>query len=462
MRQTIATIIFMLCGVSAAWSQQVSAIDVSIERNGNYMAVDMSLDMTGLKVRKNRAMLLTPCLINGEDSVDMTSIGIYGRKRYFHYKRSNGKNMISGPDEITYRAKKVPDTLAYHQILPYQGWMDDSRLKIHGELYGCCNSILSERDTVVGEYSIFTPKLVYVRPQAEISKMRAIEATAYISFPVNKTEIKPEYLNNRVELAKIQATIDSVKNGSDYTITTISLKGYASPEGSYEYNSSLAKGRTEALSEYVREQYDFGDDVIVTDYEAEDWSGLRVYVEGSSLEHRTEILAMIDDDSRDADAKEWLIKSTYPSEYRGLLDNCYPRLRHTDYKVSYNVRTYSDINEIHQVYKTHPQDLSLNEIYLLAQECEPNTDEFSDVFETAVRLYPEDETANLNAANAAISRGDLTTASRYLEKAGNSGEAEYARGVFSYMSNDYPTAKIHLRKAADRGIAEAKEVMKRI
>ncbi len=459
MRHTIATIILMVCGIDAAWSQSVSASDVSIERNGNFMAVDMNLDMTALKVKKNRAVLLTPRLTSSKDTLDMTSIGIYGRKRYFHYKRNNGKNMISGPDEITYRTSKVPDTLAYHQIVAYKDWMDNSQLAIHSELYGCCNSILAESDTVVGEYSVFTPKLVYVKPQAEISKTRSKEATAYISFPVNNTTINNTYMDNATELAKIQATIDSVKDDNDYTITSISLKGYASPEGTYDNNAALAKGRTEALSEYVRQQYNFDENIITTSYEPEDWAGLRSYVEKSDLAHKAEILAMIDQD-KDLDAKEWLIKSTYPTEYRSLLDNCYPRLRHTDYKVSYNVRTYSDINEIRQVYKTHPQDLSLNEIYLLAQECEPNTDEFSEMFDTAVRLFPDDEIANLNAANAAISSGDLNKASRYLEKAGNSGEAEYARGILSYMQGDKAAAAQHLRKAAAAGVKEAKDMMK--
>ncbi len=460
MRQTIATIIFMLCGLDAAWSQSVSVSDVNIERNGNYMAVDMNLYMTGLKVKKNRAVLLTPRLTSIEDTLDMASIGIYGRKRYFHYRRNNGKDMISGPNEITYRAKRVPDTLAYHQIVSYQDWMDDSQLTIHEEWYGCCNSILSESDTVIGEYSVFTPKLVYVKPQAEASKERAIEASAYISFPVNKTTINSSYLDNEAELAKIQATIDSVKDNNDYTITSISLKGYASPEGSYEYNSSLAKGRTEALSNYVKEQYNFEEGIISTDYEAEDWSGLRSYVEKSNMEHNDEILVLIDNDSIDIDAKEWIIKSKYPMEYRQLLDNCYPKLRHTDYKVSYIVRTYSDLNEIRQVLKTHPQDLSLNEIYLLAQECDPNSEEFSEMFETAARLYPDDEIANLNAANAALSRGDLSSASRYLEKAGDSGEAEYARGVLSFMQGDKAVATEHLRNAEKAGVKEAKDMMK--
>ena len=81
--------------------------------------------------------------------------------------------------------------------------------------------------------------------------------------------------------------------------------------------------------------------MIVTEYEPEDWKGLRQYVEKSNLVHRSEILGMID--SRlDPDAKEAKIKRTYPEEYRFLLQNCYPALRHTDYRIDYTIRSFSD------------------------------------------------------------------------------------------------------------------------
>mgnify|MGYP000703662735 FL=1 len=76
--------------------------------------------------------------------------------------------------------------------------------------------------------------------------------------------------------------------------------------------------------------------------------------------------------------------------------------------------------------QTQPQKLSLNEFYLVAQTYEPGSVEFNDVFETAVRMYPNDEIANLNAANSAMQRKDVENAKRYLQKGGDSPEALYA------------------------------------
>lgn len=63
---------------------------VSIRRHGDYLAVDFCYDLARVKVPSNRAVVLTPRLVNGNDSVDLKSVGIYGRRRYYYYMRNGG------------------------------------------------------------------------------------------------------------------------------------------------------------------------------------------------------------------------------------------------------------------------------------------------------------------------------------------------------------------------------------
>ena len=105
--------------------------------------------------------------------------------------------------------------------------------------------------------------------------------------------------------------------------------------------------------------------------------------------------------------------------------------------------------------RERPQKLDLNEFYLVAQEYEPGTDEFTEVFETAVRMFPNDPVANLNAANAAMRRGDLAGAERYLAKAGDSPEAVYARGALAVRQKDYESARRYLNEAQSLGSEQA-------
>lgn len=432
----------------------VSVSDVKMERNGAYIAVDMNLGLKDLAVEGNRAVLLTPRLVNGSDSLDLPSIGIYGRRRYYFYVR-NGESMLTDKDEMSYKASEKPDGIAYHNIVSYADWMNGAVLSLHRSDYGCCNTLLARQDGTLGRHTeAFFPELVFVQPEAEIMKSRSLSGSAYIDFPVDQTMIYPDYRRNTVELGKIQATIDSVRNDKDVTITSVWLKGYASPESPYKHNTELAIGRTAALKKHIGQLYSFADNVIQTDYEPEDWAGLRRYVEQSNIDHRAEILALIDSDM-EPDAKEWKIKRTYPEEYRFMLHNFYPALRHTDYRIDYNIRTFSDADEIKRIMAERPQKLSLNEFYLVAGQYEPGTDEFTDVFQTAVRMFPNDETANLNAANAAIRRDDFGTARRYLDKAGDSAEAVYARGALAVREGDYDTACRYLNKAKGMGLEQA-------
>lgn len=432
----------------------VSIGNFKMNREGKYLTVEMDLDLNSLDVDANRAVLLTPRLVNGTDSLDLPSVGIYGRRRYYYYVR-NGIGSISGENETVYRAADKPNSVAYDNITEYKEWMDGATLKFHRSDWGCCHGILAEYEGILGRHrEAFFPELIFVQPKAEIMKSRSLSGSAYIDFPVDQTVIYPDYRRNTAELGKIQATIDSVRNDKDVTITQVWLKGFASPESPYKHNTELAIGRTAALKRHIEQLYHFSDSIIRTDYEPEDWAGLRRHVEQSNIDHRGEILALIDSDM-EPDAKEAEIKRTYPEEYRFMLQHFYPALRHTDYRIDYNIRTFNEADEIKRIMAEQPQKLSQNEFYLVAQEYEPGTAEFTDVFETAVRMYPDDKVANLNAANAAIRRDDFATARRYLDKAGDSAEAVYARGALAVREGDYETARRHLGKAKEMGLEKA-------
>lgn len=438
---------------------------LSMERNGDYVAIRMNLGLQDVKIDANRALLITPCISGEDDEYQLPAVGIYSRTRYYHYLRTNGNDMLSGPEETTLRANKLPETLPYETLVSYKPWMEGAQLTLLLQEYGCCNEVLNEeKEILLTDFQSprkeidYLPLLAYVKPEADSIKLRSLTGKAYVDFPVNQTDIRPAYRNNATELHRITATIDSVKTDPDIHITALSIKGYASPEGSLENNERLAHLRTEALKKYVSGLYDFPNDFISTDYEAEDWTGLRRYVEQSDLPHRQEILDIIDSDLR-PDPKEWRLKSRYPEEYARLLRDCYPALRHSDYRVDYVVRHYTDVEEIRRVLRSRPQKLSLEEFYLAAQAEEPGSEAFNEVFETAVRMYPDDETANLNAANSALSRKDVKRAERYLTKAGNSTEATHARALLALMKGDTATAQTLLQEAAAQGLPQAQKAL---
>ena len=437
--------------------------EVSLKRNAELMSVAMELQLADYELNGDRVSVFEPVLINGSDSLVFDPVGLYSRIRYIQYMRY-GNCAVGGENETSYRYSERPETMAYSRTVPYEEWMNGATLYMRRCDYGCCSTLLDEEYAPLAGWREvgYTPAYHYVTPAAEKVKMRELAGRAYIDFPVNMTELYPDYRKNPVELAKIIATIDSVRNDKDVTVRRITIKGWASPESSWANNTRLAKGRTATLKQYVMNLYHFPDDFIETDYYPEDWFGLRDFVETSNLPHREEILALIDDDTIAPDPKEDKLKKTYPEEYKFLLATVYPGLRHSDYTIEYTIRQFNDPAEIRKTMAEAPQKLSLEEMFVLAQSLEQGSDEYNEVFETAVRMYPNDETANLNAASSAMQRNSLSNAERYLTKAGDSPEATYARGMLAMLRGDYERALSLVEEAVRDGVADTSGLLTRL
>ena len=95
-------------------------------------------------------------------------------------------------------------------------------------------------------------------------------------------------------------------------------------------------------------------------------------------------------------------------------------------------------------------------MFLVAQTYEPGSAEFNEVMEVAVRMYPGDATANLNAACTRLNAGDADGAKPYLDKAGNSPQALNARAAYAQLKGDYDEARRLYNQAAQAGVSEAK------
>ena len=112
--------------------------------------------------------------------------------------------------------------------------------------------------------------------------------------------------------------------------------------------------------------------------------------------------------------------------------------------------------------RTQPQKLSLQELFLVAQDCEPGSKEFDEVFDIAVRMYPDDPIANLNAANTALRHKDLKAARRYLAKTSAIPQSVYARGICALLEKNYAEAETLLKQAQSQGIHEADAALKEL
>lgn len=301
------------------------------------------------------------------------------------------------------------------------------------------------------------PALPFIMPEREETKRRMIAGRAFLDFPVNETIIYPKYRRNPQELRRICNTISHALFDKSIQVTSISLHGYASPESPYSNNTRLAKGRTAALMQFLRNKYKVSESLFHNQFTPEDWMNLRgfiategrrrvkgdIWYENASIletpeapacvrNNRDELLHVIDLDM-DADEKELLLKRVAGGEpYKWLLKNVYPGLRHTDYIVEYVVRSYP-VKESKRIIYTHPEALSVEEMYRVAKSYDEGSDGWFDALTIAANQYPEDKTANLNAACACVRLKRLTDAKRYLKSAGDTKQARYLADIIKAM-----------------------------
>lgn len=450
-----------------------------ITRGENTLDVSITMRLADIKVKSEQQLTVTPSLTSENQKLTLPVVLVTGRKRSIRDARDG----VANGGFANFRAGKVPDSISYHVEVPIADWMLDSKLVINDSLSGCNCSPVTGGELTVAEIDlrpkVFSPQYVYLsaytseglNATSSNGKIREAAGHAYIDFPVNQTKIYPDYRRNPAELAEIRDTIELIKRDPDYTITELTLKGYASPEGTYTGNERLAKGRTEALKNYINSIYSFPNSLITLSWEAEDWQGLVEWLRKSDIKNRDRIIEICTSSKYDGDndRREWILKTTYPEQYRHLLANVYPGLRHTDYTVRYTVRTFTSVDEIARVMKEAPHKLSLDELYMFARTLTPGTPEYTEVYETALRLYPDAPEANLNAAVAALQADELARASRYLERAGDFPEATYARGILAAKQFDYDKALPLLEAAEKAGVTQSadarrqiEEIMKRL
>lgn len=301
------------------------------------------------------------------------------------------------------------------------------------------------------------PALPFIMPEREETKRRMIAGRAFLDFPVNETIIYPKYRRNPQELRRICNTISHALFDKSIQVTSISLHGYASPESPYSNNTRLATGRTAALMQFLRTKYNISESLFHNEFTPEDWGNLRgfiategrrrvkgdIWYENASIletpeapacvrNNRDELLRVIDLDM-DPDEKELLLKRVAGGEpYKWLLKNVYPGLRHTDYIVEYVVRSYP-VKESKRIIYTHPEALSVEEMYRVAQSYDEGSDGWFDALTIAANQYPEDKTANLNAACACVKLKRLTDAKRYLKGTGDTRQARYLADIIKAM-----------------------------
>lgn len=490
---------------------------------GDTLQLSFDLDLLGKVIDPTEALHIVPIYNYAGEVYPLQSILVNGTSRDRFYRReeelmSKEEYLLNRPSQIVVLRNRRPwekEAIHYRAtlLLPPSLHLDKdkSRLVIYQFLEDCChiqemgNYLVAlntppkstliappeqpiaprrnrepiggvrENPTYVPVYAeapmILPAHLLFYRPAEEQIKIRDVDETVRIQFRLDRSEILVAYKNNAAELRRAKQFLDPILKDSrgDIEVQNFSIKGYASPEGTFDHNLQLSQRRAETFRSFLYSMY--GSLSKLGHFPAvgmgEDWDGLREAIEESSaVPQKEEVLAIIDFYSIKGGREKQLMDLHYGIPYKYLLEYFFPPLRRMVMEVSYKVRNYSP-EEVEYIFDRRPQDLSQAEIFEVAQRRNTESialNRFGLEYDIAAHYFPKDRIANLNASSAALIRGDLAKAWKYLTRIKGMPEAATNFALYYWMSGNYREAKRYLEEALrdSRQAPQAREFLKQL
>ena len=430
-------------------------------KQGDRIYLQATLNTSDIDLGTQQMMMVTPVLRSMDRSreVRFDPVLITGRTRRKAVKRAerlDGFQFAQEPSQRILYRKHHMEPVGFTLNTTYQAWMRQAELVFLEDVTGCRNMELAEN-----VYPVISPVLPpvyqpnfqvsYTVPPTEAVKQRSETYEARLNFVVNRYEIRRDYMNNAAVLDSVDRIINDVRNDANLTINEFQVTGYASPEGTAAHNMKLSENRAKSFVSYVQNKHAIPQNVMKVDWKGDDWDGLRKLIEQSNFADKQRVLDILNNTS-DANQRKTQLRNM-GTAYRALLDEYYPYLRRNEYTIAYVARPFS-VQEAKDLVRTKPQQLSLNEMYLVAETYPKTSRDFKDVFDIAVRLYPNDPYANLNSAALDIENGAYDVALERSMRV-NMPEAWNNIGYIYVKKGDYTRAAEYFKRAADAGLSTA-------
>ena len=168
-----------------------------------------------------------------------------------------------------------------------------------------------------------------------------LTVSARIHYPVNVSESITSFSQN-ARAMQVLSTLDK----ENFNVTSILIKGWASPESSVSYNQGLSERRANDVKGIISRQYSFPESIYKVQGMGESWDEVISYIRTTTNSTvagvRDQLLDIISRYSN-LDAREAAIKAVNGGvPYRTILAEAYPDARFADCEV---VFTYTAISE---------------------------------------------------------------------------------------------------------------------
>lgn len=450
-------------------AQQVSSINYAkvkeFVQEGNFIRVEIDFYIDSLNLSARNQITFIPVIKNNDRELMLKPLIVNGRIRHKVYERQKTLGTLNEKNGEMLVVKKSDNSrfkiIPYNTLVDYREWMDNASLYLtQNNCLSCsgkkttANHLLKNKADVKKIQERYKPDLLFAFAKPTDDKITSFKGNTYFKFRTGKSVIDNTFSNNATELAKLKASLNKILTDDKLIINKITINGYASIEGSYSTNKQLSAQRAKALYNYIKNNYNLPSSLFEINGFGEDWDGLTTLVENGSMEHKYIILAIIKSTNIFDGRERQLMEFEKGMPYRYMMTNYFPLLRRIDYEVYYTMRDFN-FEEKELIFNEQPNQLTHNELYLLAEHFGKNTDKFNTIIETTARLYPNNEIANQNLAAVYAMQQLYDQAEELALKAGSSKDALNNLGAIYILQKKYNQARETLYRAKQLGSQDA-------
>lgn len=171
------------------------------------------------------------------------------------------------------------------------------------------------------------------------------EAAYNLTYSIAASKLPSLTVGNVAELVELDELMTKIKNDNSMRISHIVITGYASPDGNAASNESLAMSRAQEFRTLLESRYNLSSSYdIQVKADAEPWSACDQAISNSSIEEKTQVLAILNSASSES-SKEQHLKAM-PKVWQMFRTQILPPMRRVDMTIYYNVDTIVEVRTL--------------------------------------------------------------------------------------------------------------------
>ncbi len=388
-----------------------------LESHAGNVSVEIDTRYPAKYFSKKATVVATPVLKYADGSTKLNPASAQGEKvkannRVINYE-SGGT--VAYKDNVDYDAAMSLSEL-YMQITASEGKksIDFEPIKIADGVLATSELVANYPKAIIGVQREENTTGKYDPNIDAFQRVVPDEMMADIHYLINNAKVRNEQ-TDKDDVVGLQDYTKKANEDENMDLKRVEVSAYASPDGSIDLNTELAAKRKETSTAFLAEKLkEAGVDIeLKTKYTPEDWDGFKELMEQSNIQDKELILRVLSM-YNDPEVREREIRNLSET-FEGVKEEILPQLRRAKMTTSVDLIGKTD-EELMKLAKSDPSSLNPAEL-LYAATLFDGLDDQLEVYNAAIKIYPEDWRGHNNAGFVLTKQGKYDDAAPLFEKA---------------------------------------------